>query len=61
MHNIYTDNDYKNARKNYYMKEIQEDLNWYGEVNARIGIKNQIFIDNDPPEKVVDRIIARYF
>lgn len=58
--NIYTDDDYKNAHKDYYMKDIQADLNWYGEINSRIGIKNRIFIDNDPPEKVVDRIIAEY-
>ena len=58
--NVYIDDAYKNAHKNYYMEEIQADLDWYGEVNARIGIKNRVFINNDSPEKVVDRIVEEY-
>ena len=59
--NLYKDDDYKNTRKDHYLKEIQADLKWYGEINTKLGIKNRIFIDNDPPEKVVDRIIEEYF
>lgn len=42
------------------MKEILADLNWYGNIHSEIGIRNRLFIDNDPPEKVVDRIITEY-
>lgn len=58
--NVYVDNVYKNAHKNYYMEEIQADLEWYGEVNAKIGIKNRVFINNDSLEKVTDRIIEEF-
>ena len=57
---IYTDDNYKNANKDYYMKEIQEDLDWYGMVNAKIGIHNRVFVNNNSPEEVVDRIIKEY-
>lgn len=57
---IYTDDPYKNQHKDYYLKEIQADLDWYGMVNRDIGIHHRLFIDNDPPSKVVDRIISEY-
>lgn len=57
---IYTDDNYKNANKDYYMKEIQEDLDWYGMVNAKIGIHNRVFVNNNSPEEIVDRIIMEY-
>lgn len=57
---IYTDDNYKNANKDYYMKEIQEDLVWYGMVNAKIGIHNRVFVNNNSPTEVVDRIIVEY-
>ncbi len=58
--NIYTDDDYKEKHKDYYLKDIRADLDWYGTVYAEIGIQNRIFINNDLPEKVVDRIISEY-
>lgn len=57
---IYTDDNYKNAKKDYYMKEIQADLDWYGMVNAKIGIHNRVFVNNDSPKEVVNRIIKEY-
>ena len=57
---IYTDDNYKNANKDYYMKEIQEDLDWYGMVNAKIGIHNRVFVNNNSPTEGVDRIIVEY-
>lgn len=57
---IYTDDNYKNANKDYYMKEILADLDWYGMVNAKIGIQNRVFVNNNLPEEVVDRIIMEY-
>lgn len=58
--NIYTDDNYKNANKDYYIREIKADLDWYGMINAEIGIRNRLFVNNDPPEKVADRIITEY-
>ena len=57
---IYTDDNYKNANKDSYMREIQADLDWYGMVNAKIGIHNRVFVDNKSSEEVVDRIIMEY-
>lgn len=57
---IYTDDNYKNANKDYYMKEIQEDLDWYGMVNAKIGIHNRVFVNDNSSTEVVDRIIVEY-
>ena len=57
---IYTDDNYKNANKDYYMKDIQADLDWYGMVNAKIGIHNRVFVNNDSPKEVVNRIIKEY-
>lgn len=57
---IYTDDNYKNANKDYYMREIQADFDWYGMVNAKIGIHNHVFVNNNSPEEIVDRIIMEY-
>ena len=57
---IYKDDEYKNKRRDYYLEDIQEDLKWYGRVNADLGVENRVFIDNDPPKRVVDRIIAEF-
>ncbi len=55
---IYHDDVYKNEHKEHYLNEIQADLDWYGKIYDRIGIQNRMFINNDTPEKVVDRIIS---
>lgn len=57
---IYTDDHYKNEHREYYLIDIQSDLDWYGKVYEEIGITNRVFIDNASPEKVVDRIISEY-
>ena len=57
---IISDDNYKNANKDYYMREIQADLDWYGMVNTKIGIHNRVFVNNKSPEEVVDRIIMEY-
>lgn len=51
---------YKSRYKDHYLSEIQADLNWYGKIYHDIGIHNRLFMDNDPPPKVVDRIISEY-
>lgn len=57
---IYRDDLYKNEHKDHYLREIQSDLDWYGKIYKSIGIRNLLFIDNDSPSKVVDRIITEY-
>ena len=58
--NIYTDDQYKNAHKDYYLMAIQDDIEWYGRIYKDMGIHDRVFIDNDLPEDVVNRIISRY-
>ena len=57
---IYRDDVYKNEHKEYYLNEIRADLEWYEKIYTEIGIQNRMFINNDPPAKVVDRIISEY-
>ena len=57
---IYTDDEYKNEHKDHYLREIQGDLAWYGKIYNDMGIHNRVFINNDLPEEVVDRIISRF-
>jgi predicted nucleic acid-binding OB-fold protein len=40
------------------MKEIKADIVFYKKTFAKV--KNKFFIDNDPVEVVVDRIIEEY-
>lgn len=57
---IYKDEDYKNQRRDYYMSDIKSDLEWYGNVYSKIGIKNRFEINNDSPETAVKRLIKEY-
>lgn len=57
---IYTDDHYKNEHREYFLNDIQADIDWYGKIYSEIGIYNRLFINNDSPEKVVDRIISEY-
>ena len=57
---VYKDDDYKNEHRDYYLRTIQEDLDWYGKIYEEMGIRNRMLINNDAPEKVVDRIISEY-
>lgn len=57
---IYKDDDYKNQRRDYYMSDIKSDLEWYGNVYSKIGIKNRFEINNDSPETAVKRLIKEY-
>ncbi len=58
--NFYTDDKYKNEHQDYYLYDIREDQAWYGKIYDDMGIHNRLFINNDPPEKVVDRLVAEY-
>ena len=57
---VYKDDDYKNQRRDYYMSDIKADLEWYGNVYSKIGIKNKFDINNDLPEIAVKRLIKEY-
>ena len=57
---IYKDDDYKNQRRDYYMSDIKADLEWYGNVYSKIGIKNRFEMNNDPPKTAVKRLIKEY-
>ena len=57
---IYKDDDYKNQNRDYYMADIQADLEWYGSVYSQIGITNKFEINNEPPEIAVKRLIMEY-
>lgn len=58
---IYKDDDYKNQYRDYYISDIKADLEWYGYVYSKIGVKNRFEINNDSPDAVVKRIIKEYF
>lgn len=55
---VYRDDDYRNAHRGHYLKEIREDLKWYGRCYR--SVKNKLNVNNDGPEVVVDRIIIQY-
>ena len=54
---IYKDDDYKNQCRDYYMSDIKADLEWYGNVYSKIGVKNRFEINNDSPKTAVKRLI----
>ena len=55
---IYTHDEYKNARKNHYMREIAEDLIWYGGVYR--NIMNKYDINNEEPNIVAKALIRTF-
>lgn len=57
---IYKDDDYKNRCRDYYMSDIKADLEWYGNVYSKIGVKNRFEINNDSPKTAVKRLIKEY-
>ena len=57
---IYKDDDYKNQCRDYYMSDIKADLEWYGNVYSKRGVKNRFEINNDSPKTAVKRLIKEY-
>lgn len=55
---IYEDDEYKNQHREYYMEDINSDLQWYGRCYREI--KNKLHINNDKPDIVADRIVEEY-
>lgn len=56
--NIYKDDDYKNALREVYLRDIREDLEWYGEVYSII--ENKYDINDEAPDAVVDGLMKRF-
>lgn len=55
---IYKDGAYKNRHRNYYLEEIQADLDWYGSVYS--DIKNRLDISGLTPEETAAELINRF-
>ena len=58
--NIYKDDEYKNAHREHYLKDIQEDLYWYGQIYDEMGIHDYIIVDNKPQKEVAEQIISQF-
>lgn len=52
--NVYVDNEYKEAHKKYYMKEIREDIAYVRQTFKKI--KWKYFVDNKPVEQVASEL-----
>lgn len=57
--NLYIDDDYKYEHMEYYINDIKGDLEWYGDVNRKLGVKNRVFVNGKNQEKVADEIIKK--
>lgn len=57
---IYKDDVYKNTHKEYYLKDIQADIEWYSRVFDQMGIVNTFTITKDTADNNVDRLIQEY-
>lgn len=55
---IYTDDEYKNAHKDHYMREINDDIFWYGLVYK--DIKNKFDLAGMNAHDAAVKIIKRY-
>lgn len=55
---IYEDNEYKNAHRDYYLTEIQEDILFYERSYSKVT--NKFLMNNDTAEIVVDRMVEEY-
>lgn len=53
--NVYKDDEYKEQHKDYYIKDIHEDIVYTRKVFKKI--KNKYFINNRPVDQVVDDLL----
>ena len=51
-------NRYKNAHSEHYLRDIREDIDWYGD--AYSIIRNRYDIDNESPETAADGLIKKF-
>ncbi len=55
---VYKDDDYKNMHRDYYLNDINKDLDWYGYVYE--DLKNHFHISGKSPKDVADALITQY-
>lgn len=56
--NIYKDDDYKNRYRDYYLKDIREDLKWYGSVYS--AVKHKFDMNGRGVADVTEELMKRY-
>lgn len=56
--NIYKDDDYKNRYRDYYLKDIRDDLKWYGSVYS--AVKHKFDMKGKSVDDVTEELIKRY-
>ena len=54
------DDDYKNAHRDYYLRDIREDIRYYGTYSFR-SIRNKFDMEGLAPEAVVERLVHDYY
>lgn len=57
----YRDDEYRDRHKAYYMREIRGDLDYYGRIYSRIPFIQAFDMAGDPPERVVERLLEKFF
>ena len=57
--NMYFDDKYKNQHRTHYLREISEDLKYYGRIYSLLGTR-RFNINNDSPERSVQRLIEEF-
>ena len=57
---LYKDDDYKELHRDYFLKDIQQDIDWYGKVYSQMGITNKFEIQNESPDQAVEKLILEY-
>lgn len=55
---IYTDDEYKNSHRDYYLEDIMEDQSWYGNIYS--DFCHPFNMNGDSPKTVADRIISDF-
>lgn len=55
---VYKDNEYRDAHRAYYLKEIKKDITYYKKSFSRIANKFQM--NNETPEEVVRHLMEQF-
>lgn len=56
--NIYKDDEYKNKHRDYYLNDIQKDLEWYGYLYSKI--EHKFDMNGMDSVHVTDELIKKY-
>ena len=55
---VYKDDEYRDAHASHYLREIKKDITYYKKAFSKIT--NKLNIDDDSPEKVVERLMKQF-